>query len=103
MWISDGATSSSSLSARRKVSKSTGKVNLEAVSAPSGHCAVTRLNRRTFEVERTFYLDSYGREIYDLLAVEDTDTWPVHAPDLNFPYDLQEFGTYGVSAKVVET
>jgi uncharacterized protein DUF4915 len=71
-------------SAQRKVSKSTGRVNPPNSGVPAGRCAVSRLSLDSFEIEATIDLSAYGSEIYDLLAVEDTNQWPI-APS-NEPY-----------------
>ena len=63
----------------RRVSKSTGLLtNLgDAGDAKDGRCAIAQLDAATLAIQHVIDLEPYGREIYDLLPVEDVEQWPI--------------------------
>jgi hypothetical protein len=62
----------------RRVSKSSGLLtNRSEPGAATGWCTVARLSVETLEMDRVLDLDHMGFEIYDLIAVTETDLWPV--------------------------
>jgi hypothetical protein len=62
----------------RRVSKSTGAINNAAESGlPDGRCTLSRVAADSLDVEETVDLSPYGAEIYDLLPVASTSTWPI--------------------------
>jgi hypothetical protein len=62
----------------RRVSKSTGKINNPASpGCAMGKCTISRLSVDNLDIEEIVDLSAYGGEIYDLLPVEETSSWPV--------------------------
>jgi hypothetical protein len=49
----------------------------DAPGGLAGQCTVSRLAVDSFEIEKTIDLSSYSNEIYDLLPIEGTSSWPV--------------------------
>lgn len=63
-------------SSQRKKSKSTGKQNSLDENHNPG-CTLSRIRLGSSLVEETIDLNQFGFEVYDLMAVERTDSWPV--------------------------
>lgn len=64
-------------SARRQISKSTGRPLTSSGPEASAFCRVSRLSPDTGDVEKTADLSEHASEIYDLLPVDGTALWPL--------------------------
>jgi hypothetical protein len=72
----------------RRVSKSTGIMNHPGdPGEPGGQCGISRLSADDLEVEENIDLSAYGEEVYDLLAVQETEGWPAASVDSLPPFD----------------
>lgn len=66
-------------SARRNKSKSTGKIVKQA-GLELAECTISRISGKSLQVEERLDLKDYANEIYELLPVEGTSSWPVSVP-----------------------
>lgn len=65
----------------RAVSRSTAVINNPAdPGLTEGRCTLNLLSLDQMQIENSWDLGAYGREIYDLVALEDVEAWPV-APE----------------------
>lgn len=66
-------------SARRVKSKSTGKVNKNVETDPMG-CTIGKISSVNYELQSSNSMNYFANEVYELMAVDGVDGWPLSAP-----------------------